>query len=84
MHLFWSVCNFDFNLLLKLRYQAEQAYFNIGAVLESYNASCDKAETRICFLYKNLSLPLILFITFEPIDSPERVSSSEQPRYVTA
>ena len=25
MHLFWSICNFDFNLLFKLGYQAEQA-----------------------------------------------------------
>ena len=24
MHLFWSICNFDFNLLFKLGYQAEQ------------------------------------------------------------
>ena len=25
MHLFWSICNFDFNLLSKLGYQAENA-----------------------------------------------------------
>ena len=41
-------------------------------------------ETNLCFLYKNLSLFMIFFITFKAIDSPhtDRFQSSAQSRYV--
>ena len=45
MHLFWSICNFDFNLLswgTKLNKHNQN-----GAVSESYK----EAETRTCFFY---------------------------------
>ena len=45
--------------------------------------SAKKRRQESCFLYRNLSLLLILFITFKVINSPERASSNEQPRYVT-
>ena len=55
MHLFWAICNFDFNLLswgTKLN-----KHNQIKAVLESCKAIYEEAETRTSFfLYKNLSL----------------------------
>ena len=39
-------------------------------------------DKNLFFLYKNVGLLLILFITFKAIDSQERVSCNKQPRYV--
>ena len=50
-----------------------------GAVLGSYKATCKMMRRQEpVFLYRNLSLLLILFENFKPIDSPERVSLYEQ------
>ena len=54
-------------------------------VSELLKMVCKEAETRIFFfLIQRLSLLLILLITFKAIDSPERISSYQQPRYFTA
>ena len=71
MHLFWSICNFDFNLLFKLGYQAKQAQSKWGCIRELQSSLRRGGEKNLYFLYINLSLLLILFITFTTIDSPE-------------
>ena len=81
MHLFWSICNFDFNLLFKSGYQADQALSKWGCIIELQSNLRRVGDKNLLFLNKNLSLLLILFITFKTIDSPERVSCNEQPRY---
>ena len=53
------------------------------AVRELHSNLRRGGDKNLFFLYKNLTLLLILFITFKAIDSPERVSSNKQPRYVT-
>ena len=83
MHLFWSICNFEFNLLFTLGYQAEQAWWKWGYVRELQNNLQRGGDKNLFVLYRNLSLLLIFFITFKTIDSPKRVSSNEQPRYDT-
>ena len=54
MHLFWSICNFDFNLLFRLGYQAKHTFI---IKMRLYK--------NLFFLYKNQSLQLILLITFK-------------------
>ena len=49
MHLFWSICKFDFNLLLRLG--KLNKHNQNGAVLESYKAIYEEAEERTCFFY---------------------------------
>ena len=62
-------------------------YFGVfakwGCIRELQSNLWRGGDKNLFFLYKNLSLLLILFITFKAIDSPERVSSNKQPRYVT-
>ena len=54
-----------------------------GIVLKSYKIVCEKLEIKNCFfLFRKLSLLLILLITFKAIDSPETFSSIDYPRYV--
>ena len=48
MHLFWSICNFDFNLLSKLGIKLKTHNQN-GAALESYKAIYEEADTKTCF-----------------------------------
>ena len=84
IHLFWIVCNLLFSFLFRFGYQAEQAWSKCGWI---------KALHKICLRYgvkyllnilcRNLSLLLILFITFKAIASPDKVSSNSQPEYVT-
>ena len=84
IHLLWIVCNLLFSFLFRFGYQAEQAWSKCGWI---------KALHKICLRYgvkyllnilcRNLSLLLILFITFKAIASPDKVSSNSQPEYVT-
>ena len=59
MHLCWSICNFDFNLLFKLGYQAEQALSKWGCIIELQSNLRRVGDKNLFFLYKNLSLLLI-------------------------
>ena len=45
--------------------------------------ACRHGVKYLFFLYRNLSLPLILFITFKSIASPDKFLSNSLPKYVT-
>ena len=81
---FWSISNFDFNLLFKLGYQVEWALSKWCCIRVTNTNNLRRVRDKnLFFQYKTLSLLLILFITFKAIYSPERLSSNERPRYVT-
>ena len=50
MPLFWSICNFGFNLCLSWGTKLNKCNQN-EAVSESYKAIYEEAETRTCFFY---------------------------------
>ena len=50
-------------------------------VTKSYNL-WRGGDKNLFFLYRNLSLLLVWFINFKAIESPERILSNKQPRYV--
>ena len=81
MHLFWSICNLDFNLLFRLEYQAEHACDQNEVLSERCKVVYEEVAIKIYFFCtKNLSLQLILLITFKAMVSPERFLSITQPR----
>ena len=81
MHLFWSICNLDFNLLFRLEYQAEHACDQNEVLSERCKAIYEEVSIKIYFFCtKNLSLQPILLITFKAMVSPERFLSITQPR----
>lgn len=49
MHFFWSIYNFDFNLLFKLGYQNTLQNQN-EAVSEFHKVAAEETETNICFI----------------------------------
>ena len=51
--------------------------------LKNYTGVVLDVVLNIFFLYRNLSLLLILFITFKAIPSPDKLLSNSQPKYVT-
>ena len=51
--------------------------------LKNYTGVVLNMVLNIFFLYRNLSLLLILFITFKAIASPDKFLSNSQTKYVT-
>ena len=74
-------CRFFFRLLFKLGYQAEYPYPKWGSIIALQRSVRSGWDRNLFFLYKNQSLVLIYLMTCKAIGSPDRFSSSTQPRY---